>query len=415
MAGDRQEFLLPTVDEGATQATVVRWLVAPGDRVLVDRPVCLVDVGVDGRERLLELTSPFKGTVVSVGADAGDAVRVGEMLLTVAGDNRADGGKGRADDHRHSPLVRRLANDFGVDLTTIAGTGPGGRITRVDVQRAAFPDDPVLGSEAPAQADVPDVGNDPAPDSDGPVHAHSDDNPALASEPGSPAAAASESGDRGESVQHAKQAHRGTRANPTNEGAPADGRTFAMSATADAGQLLRAHERLADGDDGPVAMDALFVRIVAMAARDLPLFAEVDAAVTVGFARLTDNRVVDAEISAPHDLPLADLDRRMHEVTVRAQRGRSTVSDVPPAVTVIDAGGLGMTTMTPLLAPGAAATIAFGRLEPRPWLVDGAVRNGWLLTATGTFDAARVDVALAALLLRRIRLYAEDPILAFAG
>lgn len=396
MAGHRQEFLLPTVDEGAIRATVVRWLVELGDRVLVDRPVCLVDVGVDGGERLLELTSPFAGTIVALGAGTGDSLDAGEMLVTVE-----DGGGGQ----QHSPLVRRLAEEFGVDLGTVAGTGPAGRITRGDVHRAAFPDDPIPGAD-----NGPEVDTDPA------VTA---------------AAAAPVSGDTGVSAPTAPTAEHGRAAEQQRladlSSVPADtatrpdglaqmsGPTFAVSATADAGQLLRAHERFAESAEGPVAVDALLVRIVSMAVRDLPLFGSVDAPAAVGFARLTDNRIVEATIAAPHDLPISELDQRMHQLTRAAQRDESPKKEPLPSITVVDAGALGMSMMTPLLTPGAAATIAIGRPEPRPWVVDGAVRNGWMVTATGSFDSSSVDVALASLLLRRIRLYVEDPILAFAS
>jgi pyruvate dehydrogenase E2 component (dihydrolipoamide acetyltransferase) len=376
MAGDRQEFLLPTVYDGATRATLVRWFIELGDRVLIDRPVCLVDVGGDGGERLLELTSPYAGTIVALGAGTGDALGVGEMLLTVE-DDRGD--------HQYSPLVRRLAEEFGVDLAGITGSGPHGRITRADVHRAAFPGEPIPGTETDATAataaDASAVGGD------------RETGLSVGAPPEDPKPAPGPSGVGGEPI----------------------GATFAVSVTADAGQLLRAHEGLADDQDGPVALDTLLVWIAAMAVRDLPLFAAVDAPVAVGFARLTDNRIVDATVSGPHDLALAELDRRMHQLTLAAQHGDTTDADIPARITVVDAGALGMTTMTPLLAPAAAATIAFGRPEPRPWVVDGAVRNGWALTATGTFDPASVDVALASLLLRRVRLYVEDPILAFAS
>jgi pyruvate dehydrogenase E2 component (dihydrolipoamide acetyltransferase) len=369
MSGERQEFLLPAVDEGATRATVVRWLVELGDRVLIDRPVCLVDVGVDGAERLLELTSPFAGTVAALGAGTGDALGVGDMLLTVANDGIG----------QHSPLVRRLADEFGVDLAAIDGTGPGGRITRSDVHRAAFPDEPLPGTLADTDP-TSDAGTEPV---------------------SAPEVSPSEVSATTATTSPAEE--------PSTPGA-----TLAVSVTAEAGQLLRAHERLADGQDGPVAIDALLVRIAEIAIRDLPPLAATDGPVAIGFARLTDNRMVDATVSAPHDLSLIELDRRMHELTQAAQHGEVDAGP-QPALTIVDAGALGMTSMTPLITPGAAATIAFGRPEPRPTMVDGAVRNGWMLTATGAFDPGSVDVALASLLLRRIRLYIEDPILAFTN
>ncbi|MEU4805547.1 dihydrolipoamide acetyltransferase family protein [Actinosynnema sp. NPDC023587] len=77
--GERRQFRLPDVGEGLTEAVVVAWRVAPGDVVAVDQVV----VEVETAKALVELPSPFAGTVVEVLHEAGAAVDVGAPLLTV--------------------------------------------------------------------------------------------------------------------------------------------------------------------------------------------------------------------------------------------------------------------------------------------------------------------------------------------
>ncbi len=159
------ELKLPDVGEGVAEGEVVRWLVAEGAQVKEDD--LLVEILTDKAN--IELPSPFGGTVVKILAAPGQIVKVGGALALIepaAGQAAAhhlaaspgpptsasSEAKGQGPGFPSGkmggqvlaiPVVRKLAKDLGVDLGAVPGTGPGGRITEVDVRRAA-------GAKAPA-------------------------------------------------------------------------------------------------------------------------------------------------------------------------------------------------------------------------------------------------------------------------
>lgn len=172
MANIEQEkvFLLPDLGEGVAEGEIVQWLVAPGDAVEEDQG--LVEVMTD--KVTAEIPSPFSGTIKSLGGKPGEVLRVGAPLVVFAvGDEDAlkagdtteaakapdavdglpqavaeapavlaastippapamAGGQVKA-----APAVRQLAQRLGVNLTQVAPTGPRGRVTLEDVQKAA--------------------------------------------------------------------------------------------------------------------------------------------------------------------------------------------------------------------------------------------------------------------------------------
>ena len=132
-----EQFLLPDLGEGMTEAEVVRWCVAVGDHVARDEIVVFVQT--DKAE--VELPAPVAGTVTALGAAVGDMVPVGGALLEL----RPDPGQAVvgtpvratpvAPATQAAPPVRKLARQLGVDLAPISGSGPNGRITEADVRR----------------------------------------------------------------------------------------------------------------------------------------------------------------------------------------------------------------------------------------------------------------------------------------
>ncbi|MDN6299373.1 MAG: 2-oxo acid dehydrogenase subunit E2, partial [Micrococcaceae bacterium] len=81
-------FLLPDLGEGLTEADLVNWLVAEGDTIVVDQPIAEVETA----KSLVEVPSPFAGTVHQLHGAAGDTMDVGKALLSVADGEGADGG-----------------------------------------------------------------------------------------------------------------------------------------------------------------------------------------------------------------------------------------------------------------------------------------------------------------------------------
>jgi 2-oxoisovalerate dehydrogenase E2 component (dihydrolipoyl transacylase) len=158
-----REFLLPDLGEGLEDAEVVAWRVAEGDRVELNQTL----VEVNTAKALVEIPAPWAGAIEKLHASEGDVVKVGEPLVSIRIEGDAEEprpkrtavlvGYGveeeqpaaapstRAADRATrqgppvaaSPPVRRLAKELGVDLATVHGSGPGGRITRDDVTGAS--------------------------------------------------------------------------------------------------------------------------------------------------------------------------------------------------------------------------------------------------------------------------------------
>jgi pyruvate dehydrogenase E2 component (dihydrolipoamide acetyltransferase) len=150
-------FALPDVGEGVSEGELLRWLVEVGDRVAEDQPVAEVETD----KAVVELPSPYAGTVAERHADPGDIVPVGDPLITIddggaAGDADDEATTGDADAETNDdwvptdgagdaaadrvfapPRTRRLARELGVDVRAVEGTGPSGRVTDSDVREAA--------------------------------------------------------------------------------------------------------------------------------------------------------------------------------------------------------------------------------------------------------------------------------------
>ena len=135
------ELKLPDLGEGLTEGEIARWLVSEGQDVAEDDP--LVEIQTD--KTTVEIPSPAAGTVTRILVEEGKVVPVGTVLVVIGGE--PDGDQPRAEEPpqapappekaRATPLVRRIARELGVDLDSVEGTGPQGRVTEDDVRRAA--------------------------------------------------------------------------------------------------------------------------------------------------------------------------------------------------------------------------------------------------------------------------------------
>src|SRR5437764_10540786 len=138
--------IIPQIGQSIAEATIVRWLKKPGDRVEKGEPI--VEIGTDKINT--ELPSPESGVVERLLVDEGQTVPVDTEIALVSGESSqgrpsgstsASTSQSRAPAAReetmiHSPLVRRLAQENNIDLASMQGTGAGGRITKDDVLAA---------------------------------------------------------------------------------------------------------------------------------------------------------------------------------------------------------------------------------------------------------------------------------------
>lgn len=179
-----REFELPDVGEGVAEGEIVDWLVEEGDPVEEDQPVAEVETD----KAVVDVPSPVNGSVQEIHAAAGEMVPVGTVIITFAeegdesdeGTSREEPAEMRTDTATEAspdtdgesqagaaeetptasgrvfaaPSARRLARELGVDIGSIDGSGPGGRVSEHDVQAAA--DDPTgadeEGSDSPEPA-----------------------------------------------------------------------------------------------------------------------------------------------------------------------------------------------------------------------------------------------------------------------
>jgi pyruvate/2-oxoglutarate dehydrogenase complex dihydrolipoamide acyltransferase (E2) component len=148
------EFKLPDLGEGLTEGEIARWLVAEGQELAEDDP--LVEIATD--KTTVEIPSPAAGTVTKILVGEGQVVPVGTVLVVIGGDGTEQADRPRPEPAaapapapgpvrasvyqsqarvQVTPLVRRVAEELGVDLAQLSGSGPNGRITEADVRGAA--------------------------------------------------------------------------------------------------------------------------------------------------------------------------------------------------------------------------------------------------------------------------------------
>ena len=145
-----RQFTLPDLGEGLEEAEIVAWLVNEGDHVVANQPL----VSVETDKAVVEIPSPWSGTIARRFGAKGDLIKVGAALVeysegagedtgTIVGEvklsepAREVEAPGRAKGLQVLPAIRALARKLDVDLNLVQGSGPGGMITRADVERAA--------------------------------------------------------------------------------------------------------------------------------------------------------------------------------------------------------------------------------------------------------------------------------------
>ena len=132
------ELKLPDLGEGLTEGEIARWLVSEGQDVAEDDP--LVEIQTD--KTTVEIPSPAAGTVTQILVEEGKVVPVGTVLVVIGGDgapSAAEQQERPQEKAKATPLVRKIAQELGVDLDSLSGTGPQGRITEQDVRAAGSP------------------------------------------------------------------------------------------------------------------------------------------------------------------------------------------------------------------------------------------------------------------------------------
>jgi 2-oxoisovalerate dehydrogenase E2 component (dihydrolipoyl transacylase) len=442
-----KEFKLPDVGEGLTEADIVAWHVQPGDHVEVNQII----VEIETAKAVVELPSPWDGTVARLLVQEGQTVDVGVPIIAVdvagAGapaptqemTNPAERtvvpapataattpgppqrqavlvgyGVKEASTTRRArktvpaiatpepaaralakPPVRRLAKDLGISLSALAGTGPAGSVTRDDVQRAAA-------GGTTVRSDQVVSGN----------------------------------GTRTSSLAAADQRH----SSGAEERIPVKGIRKHMAAAmvssaftaphvteflqVDVTETMAAVRRVRDLPEyaGVRVSPLLFVAraLLAAVARHPLINSWWDGAageivikhyVNLGIAVAAERGLIVPNVKDAGALPLPELARRLQALAETGRAGKATPADLAGGtITITNVGVFGVDAGTPILTPGETAILAFGRVKDTPWVVEGQLAVRQACTLSLSFDHRIVDGELGSAVLRDIGSMLEDPI-----
>ncbi|HET6965445.1 MAG TPA: 2-oxo acid dehydrogenase subunit E2 [Acidimicrobiales bacterium] len=280
---------------------------------------------------------------------------------------------------RSSPLARRVAAEAGVDLAALVGSGPGGAVVEADVRRAASA--PALSSPAPAARAA-----SPAPAAPGSAAAQA----APAASP-APAAAA----DRQAAMRHAIGAlmARSKREIPH----------YYLSTTIDMANATSWLERI--NIERPVSsrlvMPVLMLKAVARAALVVPemngFFVDgsfvPSPSVHIGVAvSMRGGGVIAPAIHDVDQLPLEELMQRLRDLVGRTRAGSLRSSEMSdPTITVTNLGDLGVESVFGVIYPPQVALVGFGRVASRPWAEGSMLGVRPCVTATLSADHRASD------------------------
>ena len=279
------------------------------------------------------------------------------------------------------PPVRKLAKELGVDLASLAGTGPGGTITRADVEGAA---------SSPAAA-------------------------------GPPAAAPSFDPATRERRIPVKGVRKHTAAAMVESAFTAphvtEFITLDITPTMELRPKVQALPEFRDVKVTPL----LFVAkaLLLATARNPEINATWDEAaqeivvkdyVNLGIAAATPRGLLVPNVKDAGRLTLPELARALQDLTETARAGRTAPADMTGGtITITNVGTFGVDNGTPILNPGESAILCFGAVRPTPWVVDGAVVPRQVTQLSLSFDHRNVDGALGSQFLSDVARVLSDP------
>ena len=344
--------------------------------------------------------SPTQSAPASSPQEDGGAVLVGYGVKAGSAHRRARkegaldpiGGAGEASDYPvlAKPPVRKLAREMGVDLTTVSPSGPGGLVTREDVEQAA------KSREVRTLATYP-----------------GDDQPWLQS---------GYSSDGGRSTRVPVKSVRKRTAEAMVKSAFTAPHVSVFH-TVDVTETMNLVQRLkADRDFQDVRVTPLLIvaKALLLAVRRHP---EINASwddqaqeivykhfVNLGIAASTPRGLLVPNIKDAHRMSLKELAAALAELTQQARLGTTPpAAMVDGTITLTNVGVFGIDTGTPILNPGEAAILAFGAIRPQPWVVDGAVVPRHVTQLALSFDHRLVDGELGSRVLADVARVLEDP------
>jgi 2-oxoisovalerate dehydrogenase E2 component (dihydrolipoyl transacylase) len=477
-----QTFRLPDPGEGLVEADIVTWRVAVGDEVKIND----ILVEVETSKSLVELPTPYAGTVTELLVNEGDTVDVGTPIISIddgvneaqpagtdGGDEtqvpnlvgygprtttakrrpRRSAGDGPVEAHdqvadtfsTHAPVsrraderepllaeqdaptgaplpepgatartavpsggavlakppVRKLAKDLGVDLESLAGSGPGGVITRDDVMQAS----------TRLRAQPVEAGMTPEPVK------------AMPAEPFEARRAPRED------VRIPIKGVRKSMADAMSRSASTAPHVSVwldcdVSATMNLVERLKARREFADLRLSPLLIIAKAVCLALWRTPELNSFWDEQAqeivlksSVNLGIAAATSRGLLVPNIKGAESLSLVELAAALQEVVTTAREGKTRPADMAGGTfSITNIGVFAVDSGAPILNPGESGILCVGQIARRPWVVgegsDERIEPRWVTTLSVSFDHRLADGAQGSTFLADVGAILTDPALA---
>ncbi len=422
------EIRVPPLSESLTEATVGRWLKRVGDAVVTGQPV----VELETEKVNLEVTADTTGVLEKILHQEGETVKVGEVLGTVgsaapqpietaapppptklatpppprveAPPPAAPTGPA-AEEPMASPVARRIASEYGIDLSKIHGTGPSGRVTREDVA-AYMEEHPVVSAEAVPPP--PTVAPPPAQ----PL-AKLETAPLPTEVPTAPAERPEKrirlSRRRLTIARRLLEAQR-------NQALLTTFNEIDMSAVMD----LRRRRREAFQARTGVGLG--FMSFFAKASVGaLKAFPDVNSEMQgddlieklyydIGIAVDTEGGLVVPVIRDADRKSFVEIERAVADLAKRARENQLTLEELRGGTFTITNGGVfGSLLSTPIVNPPQAAILGMHRIQERPIAMQGQVVIRPMMYVALTYDHRIIDGRTAVQFLVRVKELIEDP------
>ncbi len=414
------QFILPDIGEGVVEAEIQQWFVKPGDEVAEDQP--LVEVMTD--KATVTIPSPRRGRVTRLFWKEGDLAKVHAPLLEMeveAGAGAADGRRAAAASTPTAtptapltasptstrtqagrkalatPAVRAQARQLGVDINAVAGTGPGGRVTREDLAPSA----PAAGNgHATAAWAAPPATSAPAPRPSGLAPPDEERIPIR--------------GVRRRIVEKMALSKR-TAAH------------FTFVEQADATELVAMKEKIAAAGREEGVRVTFLPFIVKAAVAALKKFPQLNASLDeekqeivlkrhydIGIASATEGGLLVPVVRRADRLSLLDLAREIERLSQASKAGQARPEDQGGSTfTVTSLGALGGLFATPVINYPEVAILGIHRIRPTPVVKDGQVVVREVMHVSLTSDHRVVDGHVAAAFTTEVIRLLEEPSLLF--
>ncbi|MEQ1707449.1 MAG: 2-oxoglutarate dehydrogenase complex dihydrolipoyllysine-residue succinyltransferase [Terricaulis sp.] len=384
------DIVVPTLGESVSEATVAKWLKRAGDSVrkdetLVELETDKVSVEVSAPEAgVLTAIVAAEGATVQIGALLGHLGAVGAQAAPVAAAPKPEAAKPAAAPAaaQAPPSVQRIAAESGIDLSTFAGTGKDGRLTKSDALA-------VLEARGPAPAPV------------------------------APASLPRTLGEREERVKMTRL--RQTVARRLKEAQ----NTAAMLTTfneADMSAVMAARSKYKDQFEKKhgvkLGFMSFFVKACVAALKEIPnVNAEIDGDDIIyknyydlGIAVGTDRGLVVPVVRDTDHKTMAEIEREIGELGLKARDGRLKLEDLQGATFTISNGGVyGSLMSTPILNAPQSGILGMHKIQERPIVINGQVVARPMMYLALSYDHRIVDGKEAVTFLVRVKEGLEDP------